>query len=570
MIRGLMAGTILGGATAVAALAVVSTVILPPPPPASGGAVAVAARPPGGDDRPAEANADAARPVAARPVPAPAPLPPPAPAAEPVLRVEPPRPDADPRPPVPETGIVEVPAGSEFGRGRADREPVAPEAADPAPDIGAADPVAQPAADPSPVPAERESAAVPAVAPVPDAPGLPQAVAPVTTAPAAEMPVTAAAAAPPPDAPERPAAPVIAGGTAPSPGAVAGARAEAPEAMVTAPVVSAPGPDASAAPAGPEPSSPATSAVTVADVERPRVLPQIDPGTGAEMAPSVGSADPGRPPQVTDLSPALPVVPDAPQPGFALAEGVRVNRLPQLGVETGDAATDVPSLASGALDRHAVDFTPLDDRALLGLLLIPPASAPLPPVAALLDRGLPATVALDPRAADAAATMSALRAAGRDVAILAAGLPEGALPRDLEVNFATWADRLPEAALIVEAPEPGFQNDRMLATQMVTIAGAGGYGLVTHRIGLNSAGQLAAGAGLPRAESFAILGAAGETASALRRTLDRAGFEAGRSGRVLLVAEARPDVLDAIAAWLEARPDMAAAPATAVLDGRGR
>jgi hypothetical protein len=299
---------------------------------------------------------------------------------------------------------------------------------------------------------------------------------------------------------------------------------------------------------------------------RDAVLPQIDPAAQGEAAPDSGFADPGRPPEVVELAPAMPAVPDAPQPGFGATEGVRVNRLPQLGTGAEDPATTPEIAQGGALARHAVAFTPPEGLALMGLLLIPPAEGAAVATAAIATIDLPASVALDPLAEGAGERMAALRAAGREIAILAVGLPEGALPRDLEVNFAAWALALPEAALIVDTPQAAFQNDRMLATQMVTIAGARGYGLVTHDIGLNSAGQLAAGAGLPRAESFAILG--GEGAAAIRRTLDRAGFEAGRRGRVLLVAEARPEVLETLAAWLDARPDIAAAPASAVLEGR--
>ena len=299
--------------------------------------------------------------------------------------------------------------------------------------------------------------------------------------------------------------------------------------------------------------------------QAPRVLPQIDPAAQAELAPGAGFADPGRPPEVAELAPALPVVPDAPQPGFEQAEGVRVNRLPQLGTGAAEpAATPAAPAAEarpdGALARHRAAFAPPEGAALMGLLLLPTGDG------AAIPGDLPASVALDPLAEGAPARMAQLRAEGREVAILAAGLPAGARPRDLEVNFAAWAAALPQAALIAETPAAGFQNDRSLAGQMVAIAGAGGYGLVTHDIGLNSAAQLAAGAGLPHAESFAILG--GEGAAALRRTLDRAGFEAGRSGRVLVVAEARPEVLETLAAWLASRPDIAAAPASAVLSPR--
>lgn len=540
MIRGLLAGTVLGGLVSALMLAVVS-LVLPPPPGLVRTPVAEPAPAPVPEQVPA-------------PEPTPQPEPEPAAAPEPAEGAAPPPAAA----PVPEAGIVEVPAGSAFGQGRDDRAPEPPPPADPGPEIGAAGAVAAPAADAAPQLPEVEPAAPPAVAPEPALRSEPAAPAPAPRAPAAEVPVAAPAAIAAPAPPAVPAAPPA----APAPPAAAPGPEPAPP---------APGPQlapAPAAPAAPDSDTPPPAAVpgaSPAPAPLPRVLPQIDAAADAEAAP-LAAPDPGQAPAVADLAPSLPVMPEAPQPGFAEAEGVRLNRLPQLGAEPATPVADPAALPpDSALARYRAAFEAPADRLLIGLLLLDPETGGLP-AAGLAALDLPATVALDPRRPDAAERMAALRAAGREVAILAAGLPDGATPADLEVNFAAWARRLPEAALVAETPAVPLQNSRALATQLVALAGAGGYGLVTHDAGLNTADQLAEAAGLPRAESYRVLDATTETEAAIRRTLDRAAFEAARTGRVLVAATASAETLDAIAGWLATRErDLAPAPASAVL-----
>jgi len=563
VVRGLLSGMVVGGISAAAVLVTIS-LVLPLPEPAPGAQAAAVPEP--------EALADGAMPeqsAAGEAAEAETPEQVPTAPSEPLADTAEAAPGDSPgdAPDLPAAAIVEVPAGSAFGRGRDDTQPVAPQAAEAGPDLPGTPPVTAPVAEPAPDLPEVETAAAPAVPSGPESPGSP---APETVPPSApdpDEPVTAPAAAAAPAAPEAPGTPEIAG-TEP-------AAEPEPDPPETAPRVFASLPAADPAPPMPE-AAPAGSGIMFRPVERgspfeprPGSLPQIDPEAGTAADAARDLSDPGAPPEVGALVPEMPVVEVAPEPGFGQADGVRVNRLPQLGTETEEAPPEAAgAIFDGALGQFAADFEPPANSDLLGLVLIDPSDAAgrMDP-AELAAFGLPGAVAIDPLAPGATERAAALRAAGFEVGLLAASVPGGAMPADLAVNFAAWTDALPEAALIVEAPDTRFQNIRSLAQLIVGLAGDNGFGLVTHDIGLNTADQLAGAAGVPRAESFEILDTATQTEAAIRRTLDRAAFEAERSGRVLLAVAARPETLAAIKTWLveSRRARLAPAPASAVL-----
>jgi len=577
VVRGLLSGMVVGGISAAAVLGTISLVVplpdrpeaaqlaeaaLPAAEPAETGEAAVAADETDAPDRIAAAEAPPSEPTEPEAEPADA-----GSAAEPEAEPADAGPATEPEaaPAVPDAAIVEVPAGSEFGRGRDDTQPVAPQAAEPAPDLAGAPAVTAPQAEAVPDLPEVETAAAPPVPSGPESPGSPAPETAPPAAPDADEPVTAPAAAAAPAAPEAPGTPEIAG-TEP-------AALPEPDLPDTPPSVFAALPAAEPAPPMPE-AAPAGSGITFRPVERgspfeprPGSLPQIDPEAGSAAEATRALSDPGAPPEVGALAPSMPAVEAAPEPGFGHADGVRVNRLPQLGAEA-EAPAPAGEIFDGALGRYAADFEPPANSDLLGLVLIdPPAEAGWMDPAELAGFGLPVAVAVDPLAPGAAERAAALRAAGFEVGMLAASVPGGAMPADLAVNFTAWTEALPEAALIVEAPDTRFQSIRSLAQLVVGLAGDGGFGLVTHDIGLNTADQLAAAAGLPRAESFEILDTATQTEAAIRRTLDRAAFEAERNGRVLVAAAARPETLAAIKTWLveSRRTRLAPAPASAVL-----
>jgi uncharacterized protein len=523
---------------------------------------------------------------------------------------------------VPQRAEVEVPPGSEFNRPRPEAEPVLPEPD--APPVAAA-PVAVAEPEPPAAPPEApgdEPAAVPETAlaapepagdvEVPESAGV---AGPAAEAPAAPEGAPSAAEAPGQDAavafvPEPSpveAPPSVAQPPAPVAEAVPPA---APGAMVAAPGFAAPG-AAPAAPALPPVVLPRAFAPPVApEVGDGRIAlsrPAADaaPGEAAAVAPSAPGADAlpsaGAEPPVAPRADAAPVaVPEAPAvieeteapevaevpepqageedppraagapaPGFAGAQGVRVNRLPRIGVEEAaamapeaEATPAVPDDAP-ALLRHAVPFDNPDGRPLVAIVLL--HDRPEAPGAGTgADLPVPVSFAVDAGLVEAGAVAAAYRAAGREV-LLVPTLPPGAAASDVEVALQVNLDVIPEAVAVMDLPEGGFQAERVAVAQVVEAISASGHGLVTFPRGLNMAQQMAERAGVPARPVFRMIEAG--NADAALRTLDQASFRARQEGAVILVGTAEPATVDAIRRWAgtAAAGEVALAPVSAAL-----
>ena len=236
---------------------------------------------------------------------------------------------------------------------------------------------------------------------------------------------------------------------------------------------------------------------------------------------------------------------------------MKINRLPRIGVvqpeepdpavETADSATFGDGTALG---RFAARFDNPEDKPIISLILIDDGSAGGPDPDALAALGSPVTIAIDPQAGDASARAAAYRLAGHEVAIMAPELPERANASDLEVSYQGFVSALPEAVALIGASDAAYQSDRRVAQHLVALLGAEGRGLVTYDRGLNPARQTAIGAGLAHAGVYRVLDGEGESALTIRRYLDRAGFEAARTGQVVVAAHAVPETLNAIGDWI--------------------
>ncbi|MBD3786413.1 MAG: divergent polysaccharide deacetylase family protein [Sphingomonadales bacterium] len=376
--------------------------------------------------------------------------------------------------------------------------------------------------------------------------------------------------APQPDAGARSAA------GAPNPAAPA-ALPRDPEAVDLPGSDAAPADRVAAFPAEPGPTGTGTAAPDL-----PRVIPP--PGTPDSGAEIVLLPD-GSP--VSPVAPELPRVfrPDgqsapqlsgAPVPGFTDASGVRVNRLPSItpadptapaASGEGGAITAPDSAATEAppLRRFASAFAAPTETALLSVVIYDAGTAAggLDPVT-LKTLGLPVTIALDPGQADAATRAAEYRAAGLEVAILAQPLPAGATPADLEVALEAWHRALPEAVALVEPAQPLIQNNRALAQHLTKALAREGLGLITQDQGLNAAAQIAGAEGLPGAEVWRVLDTGREDAPVVERMLGRAGFEASRDGRLVVMLTSWPQSVAGLVAWAAGAPrGVTLAPVTA-------
>ena len=269
-----------------------------------------------------------------------------------------------------------------------------------------------------------------------------------------------------------------------------------------------------------------------------------------------------QPDSATKLDPA-PGLPKA-------ADGVTVGRLPTIG---GDAKKDAAAEDAAEapenlppLKRYAMPFENPTGKPLFALILTDDGSAGLDR-AKLAALPFPVTFAVDPLAPNAAEAAATYRAGGKEVVMLASGLPAGATAADVEQSFQAMTAVLPESVAVIDLATKGFQDDRALSSQIVAILKADGRGLITYDRGLNAADQVSRRDDLPAALVFRDVDAQGEETPMIRRYLDRAAFKAAQEGRVTVVGTTRPETVAAIMEWtIEGRASsVTLAPASAVM-----
>jgi uncharacterized protein len=371
--------------------------------------------------------------------------------------------------------------------------------------------------------------------PEPQAPE-PAAIAPKPPAEAspepAAAPLTPTVSAVPPAVPQPPV-------SAPAP-QVAGMTQPAPTALPSEP---APLPEVSVADAAPPPAAAPPAPAQDALLSAPIVIP------APEAAPLVIAAPE---PQVVNPPTALPKT----------VEGVTLGRLPSIGVT--QAAPAPSELAP--LVKFARAFTNDAAKPLFAVVLQDSGAADLDRQA-LAALPFPISFVLDPTDPSASEAAKIYRAGGQEVVMLASGIPPGATSSDLEQSFQVNDAVLPEAVAVMDLAKGGFQDNRSLSGEVVTVVKAMGRGLLTFDRGLNSASQIARREGLASAVIFRMLDAQGEAAPVIRRYLDRAAFKAAQEGRVVVLGTTSPEMISALMEWaVEGRgATVALAPISAVL-----
>lgn len=172
---------------------------------------------------------------------------------------------------------------------------------------------------------------------------------------------------------------------------------------------------------------------------------------------------------------------------------------------------------------------------------------------------LPVTIVLDPRRADAAEAAAGFREAGYELAILAAGLPEGATAQDLDVALESWRKQVPGAVAVLEDEGSPLRHNPMLAQYLVKALQRDGLALVSRKgQGLSSLSQAAARDGLPHAEIARSPDAERESGAEVARALGQLtqGPEAQAAGAAasVVLLHAWPETVMGLADWQEGAP----------------
>ena len=409
------------------------------------------------------------------------------------------------------------------------------------------------------------------------APAAPEAVAPAAkpAEPVAEL-ATKAPEAPPAEVaaplapqttaelPELPATPPVASAEAPAALNTPGSGSAAPRVLAgaaTAPTPDSPGAlagdigtDAVPAPADLPPPAPQEAAETLLTPAPAPAEPTPPPMLVLDPAPEPAPA--AVPPEPVPEAPALPKVlhqPETLAPNLGLtksADGVTIGRLPSIADPAlpADPATATPAADTRPIAQYAAAFSNDLGKPLFAVLLVDNGAADLDR-AKLAALPFPVSFVIDPLDPGAAAAAAIYRAAGKEVVMLAAGIPAGAVASDLEQTFQANAAVLPQAVAVMDIGAAGFQDNRPLASMVVPVIKDQGRGLVTFDAGLNAADQVARREDVPAAVIFRDLDADGEDTPLIRRYLDRAAFKAAQEGRVVVVGTTRPETIAALMEW---------------------
>ncbi|CUX79700.1 divergent polysaccharide deacetylase family protein [Roseibaca calidilacus] len=272
------------------------------------------------------------------------------------------------------------------------------------------------------------------------------------------------------------------------------------------------------------------------------------------------------PPSAPDAAQAAPEDSAADLPGLP---GTRITGMPgQPAAEPApDPQPEDPPAPATALERNSSFSGTFDDGPLMAVVLNDPG-LPTPLRRALAALELPVTIALNPMDPSAAEAADLYREAGKEVLILANGLPDGAQATDLDITFGAWFDSLPQAVGVLDLPRGGFSRNTNLTDQVLPLVARDGHGLVSFAGGLSRVDSAADREGVPHAQVFRVLDDEDQSPFTIRRYLDRAVFQASQIGEVIVFGDAANDAtMEALEMWRsDGRADqVAVVPISAIL-----
>jgi polysaccharide deacetylase 2 family uncharacterized protein YibQ len=250
--------------------------------------------------------------------------------------------------------------------------------------------------------------------------------------------------------------------------------------------------------------------------------------------------------------------------------GVPEAAAPDIDRETIPPAPHQSGAALTALERNAQYDGTAPNAAKMALVLYDPG-LPMALRHAVAALDFPLTIALNPLDSSAPEAAEMYFHAGKEILILAAGLPAGATPSDIEVTLGSYLDGFPLAIGLVDLPTEGFARNASLLRDVLAILRRDGHGLITFAGGLTQAPRAAEAAEVRHAEIFRVIDPGLESQFTIRRFLDRAVFQASQLGYVIVYGDAANDAtMEALELWRnEGRADQVAlVPVSAILLGQ--
>ena len=284
----------------------------------------------------------------------------------------------------------------------------------------------------------------------------------------------------------------------------------------------------------------------------PMPRPSGLPGTPTPPRDTALPETPVAPEPQTGSGAVSPRAADDTSPDAPRLPGQRITGLP--GQSSATAPPDAADIVAETPPRTALDRNSNFDGTLTGAPLMavvlndPGLPTPLRRSLAALE--LPVTIALNPMDPSAAQAADIYRDAGKDVLILANGLPNGATATDLDVTFGAWFDALPQAIGVLDLPRGGFARNSNLTEDVLPLIARDGHGLVSFAGGLSRVDSAADRAGVPHAEVFRVLDDEDQSPFTIRRYLDRAVFQASQIGEVIVFGDATNNAtMEALEMW---------------------
>ncbi len=449
-----------------------------------------------------------------------------------------------------ESLIIDIPAGSEFAKPTSPTETVLPEV-DQAPDSGAQSENPLPAVEQPPALAET------AAATAPDSSSLApsdKTISPEVLTTAEPQPVAPDAESPAPVIPQPTDLPVAepADSAGKVPAHVSGASQEGGARESVEPKAGSPAIDAVPATGSDGPTEPYSTTQSKPPAAEAATAPAADEGAAEQTKPRVITLNPKPQPAPGAAIPDAAVPGTKPAPLAQSVPGVKINRLPQTlpdASTTPEVGAQVDALPPPRV-AYAAQWSNPDNKPVLAIVILDRGLA-----SGGLDSGsldflpFPATIALDPEREDAAAIAAAHRAAGKEVAILAGVLPEGATESDFEVAYQSYVSLLPETVALMGMPDADFQKSSLAAQHVAALLSADGRGLVTFLQGLNPGRRAAEKAGVAVASVDRLFDGESTDNGSLMRDLDRAAFTAAQKGAYVIALPSTPEAITSLMAW---------------------